>query len=229
MVPLQKPDFQILQWSVEDVSSSTDEAKILGAPLQKGIPLHKDLQRTYLTDARNHVKDELKIENVSHEEKDGMQQEGSTLQAKEVLHNNSEEEDGYVMADIPEAQDEDVEASSVEEVAKGMEKNFEEDGYVDVAEAQDGDHQTEVETTEQETLHHSKEEDGYVDVYEDQNAVRIAEGSGKAQEFNSEEDGYVDVAGVDWNGWLYAEQQGRESDEYSWSLHHDHYLFNIST
>jgi hypothetical protein len=45
MTPLQKPDFQILQWKNKDAST---EAKILGSPLQDGFCLYEDLQKTYL-------------------------------------------------------------------------------------------------------------------------------------------------------------------------------------
>ena len=49
MVPIQKPDFQILKWSSEEVNSYSERARTLGAPLDAGHQLHKDLQRTYLT------------------------------------------------------------------------------------------------------------------------------------------------------------------------------------
>ena len=57
MIPLQKPDFQILKWDDKDSSSSDGKAKILGAPLQEGLPLHKDLQRTYLPRAEAQQKE----------------------------------------------------------------------------------------------------------------------------------------------------------------------------
>ena len=49
MVPIQKPDFQILKWSSEEVNSYSEHARTLGAPLDAGHQLHRDLQRTYLT------------------------------------------------------------------------------------------------------------------------------------------------------------------------------------
>ena len=49
MVPIQKPDFQILKWSSEEVNSYSERARTLGAPLDVGHQLHRDLQRTYLT------------------------------------------------------------------------------------------------------------------------------------------------------------------------------------
>ena len=49
MVPIQKPDFQILKWSSEEVNSYSEQARTLGAPLDAGHQLHRDLQRTYLT------------------------------------------------------------------------------------------------------------------------------------------------------------------------------------
>ena len=44
MIPLQKPDFQILKWSDNE---GEGEALTLGAPLEKGRHLYRDLQRTY--------------------------------------------------------------------------------------------------------------------------------------------------------------------------------------
>jgi hypothetical protein len=70
MTPLQKPDFQVLQWRCKDGSSSAyAEAKILGAPLQDGFRLYKDLQRTYLgtADLQHTVDDELKMNVVGEE------------------------------------------------------------------------------------------------------------------------------------------------------------------
>ena len=49
MVPIQKPDFQVLKWSSEEVNSYSERARTLGAPLDAGLQLHRDLQRTYLT------------------------------------------------------------------------------------------------------------------------------------------------------------------------------------
>ena len=49
MVPIQKPDFQILKWSSEEVNSYSEQARTLGVPLEAGHQLHRDLQRTYLT------------------------------------------------------------------------------------------------------------------------------------------------------------------------------------
>ena len=48
MVLLQKPDFQILKWSKEDIKSSSTAAITLGSSLEAGLGLHKDLRRAYL-------------------------------------------------------------------------------------------------------------------------------------------------------------------------------------
>jgi hypothetical protein len=66
MMPLQKPDFQILRWESEDASSSAAEATILGAPLQDGFHLYKDLQKTYLSATGAHGELEVNVvgENV---------------------------------------------------------------------------------------------------------------------------------------------------------------------
>jgi hypothetical protein len=60
MIPLQKPDFQILQWRSRDVSFSVCAAKILGAPLQDGFCLYEDLQKRYLG-TTNSVDSELEL------------------------------------------------------------------------------------------------------------------------------------------------------------------------
>jgi hypothetical protein len=69
MIPLQKPDFQILQWSSKDVSSSSAEAMILGAPLQDSFSLYEDLQKAYLT--TTHTVGELEVNALSEGEKEG--------------------------------------------------------------------------------------------------------------------------------------------------------------
>ena len=53
-IPLQKPDFQILKWSSEDMKVYSEKTRTLGTPLKHGQPLHKDLQRTYLTTNMTH-------------------------------------------------------------------------------------------------------------------------------------------------------------------------------
>ena len=44
---LQKPDFQLLKWSSEELVSYSEEARTLGATLEAGHQLHKDLQKMY--------------------------------------------------------------------------------------------------------------------------------------------------------------------------------------
>ena len=55
MIPLQKPDFQILKWSDKE---GKGEALTLGAPLEKGHHLYRDLQREYLIQNQDKSKDE---------------------------------------------------------------------------------------------------------------------------------------------------------------------------
>ena len=45
---LQRPDYQLLNWASDDVSSNSEAAKTLGAPLDEGFSLYKDLQNTYI-------------------------------------------------------------------------------------------------------------------------------------------------------------------------------------
>ena len=46
-VDLQRPDFKLLSWTVEDVSTYTEQARTLGAPLEAGEELFPDIQNTY--------------------------------------------------------------------------------------------------------------------------------------------------------------------------------------
>ena len=52
MIPLQKPDFQVLKWSEHDTKSGSVFSRALGATLEAGLHLYRDLQRTYLTAAQ---------------------------------------------------------------------------------------------------------------------------------------------------------------------------------
>ena len=70
MVPIQKPDFQVLKWSSEEVNSYSECARTLGAPLDAGLQLHRDLQRTYLTVESPKVSKEL-ISSFKNEEEIG--------------------------------------------------------------------------------------------------------------------------------------------------------------
>ena len=57
MIPLQKPDFQVLKWSSEELANGSKGSRTLGAPLEAGHRLHMDLQRKYFnTDTRTDSK-----------------------------------------------------------------------------------------------------------------------------------------------------------------------------
>ena len=108
LIPLQKPDFQILKWSSEEKYS--EEAMVLGSPLDKGHSLHKDLQRSYL--AANETPNK---ENGTSANKDGAGREGKDskkdsegAQACTITksEDNDEEESGYVVANMDTASDE---------------------------------------------------------------------------------------------------------------------------
>ena len=43
------PEFQILKWMPKDISTSSERARTLGAPLIEGHSLYKELQQTYMT------------------------------------------------------------------------------------------------------------------------------------------------------------------------------------
>ena len=48
LVSLQQPDFQILKWSEEDLAiCDSENAKVLGSPVDNGFCLYKDLQSAY--------------------------------------------------------------------------------------------------------------------------------------------------------------------------------------
>ena len=48
VIELQHPDFEILEWSDEDKALYSEKAMTLGAPIEEGANLFKDLQCTYL-------------------------------------------------------------------------------------------------------------------------------------------------------------------------------------
>ena len=45
---LQRPDLKLLTWMAEDVAAYTEEARILGAPLEAGEELYTEIQKTYV-------------------------------------------------------------------------------------------------------------------------------------------------------------------------------------
>ena len=45
LLELQRPDFKLLTWTAEDVAAYTEEARTLGAPLEAGEELFRDLRQ----------------------------------------------------------------------------------------------------------------------------------------------------------------------------------------
>ena len=45
LLELQRPDFKLLTWTTEDVAAYTEEARTLGAPLEAGEELFRDLRQ----------------------------------------------------------------------------------------------------------------------------------------------------------------------------------------
>jgi hypothetical protein len=131
MVPLQKPDFQILKWSNTHVRS---EAKTLGAPLQNGLSLHVDLQRTYLTTNEvprlNTIKET--VEQVYEKEVDGYAVEDAIEECKisDTVAVGVEAAQG----EKPETQNK---TAFTEAEGEGIEHKPEEGGYVDAAESEE--------------------------------------------------------------------------------------------
>ena len=108
MIPLQKPDFQILKWSNNE---GEGEALTLGAPLEKGHHLYRDLQRMYLTQKQDASKDgptksgakaaERKANGTSADaEKDNYLEDREDGYMVDDPEKNSfaEEEDGYMVS-----------------------------------------------------------------------------------------------------------------------------------
>ena len=51
VVALQQPDFRILKWTQNDLATcDSEEAKVLGSPLEEGHCLYQDLQKMYVVD-----------------------------------------------------------------------------------------------------------------------------------------------------------------------------------
>ena len=48
IIALQHPDREILKWSEKDKAVSSKRAMTLGAPIEEGANLFKDLQHTYM-------------------------------------------------------------------------------------------------------------------------------------------------------------------------------------
>ena len=44
---LQRPDFQLLRWSEEDVATFSKKARVLGGPLEDGEELYTELQTVF--------------------------------------------------------------------------------------------------------------------------------------------------------------------------------------
>ena len=76
MIPLQMPDFQILKWGGREGGS---EALVLGADLEKGHSLYRDLQRKYFTQRSDMEKGAEKdlAEAMDDPEKHDLAEEGS--------------------------------------------------------------------------------------------------------------------------------------------------------
>ena len=128
MIPLQKPDFQVLKWSDNE---GEGEALTLGAPLAKGHHLHSDLQRKYLTQNQRASKDEKSRGETTAERKEGgvsadPESEKEQNEGGYEVHGPEKEEDGYMLAEGNFEGEEGVGCK-----VDGAEKvDFEEDGYM---------------------------------------------------------------------------------------------------
>ena len=93
MVPIQKPDFQILKWSSEEVNSYSERARTLGAPLDVGHQLHRDLQRTYLTLESPEVSKEIVSSSKDEETSILTNEQQSDIKLNKIEDDNTS--DGY--------------------------------------------------------------------------------------------------------------------------------------
>ncbi len=90
MIPLQKPDFQVLNWSEQDTKSSSTAARTLGSALEAGLCLYKDLQRVYLAPAVSTAQSIKEDTKTSNDEKSGADEE-----RQQVANGDGYEDDGY--------------------------------------------------------------------------------------------------------------------------------------
>ena len=93
MIPLHKPDFQILKWSDKEEEG---EALTLGAPLEKGRHLYRDLQRMYLTQSQEESKDGKTTEKKGIEIS-AADPERDNIEKEDDLDNAFMDEEGYVL------------------------------------------------------------------------------------------------------------------------------------
>ena len=47
LLALQRPDFQVLKWTCEEVAAYSEEARTIGSPIEAGLELYTDIQHTY--------------------------------------------------------------------------------------------------------------------------------------------------------------------------------------
>ena len=169
MIPLQKPDFQILRWSKNlDSSSSNDKAKVLGAPLQKGLPLHKDLQRTYLARAEeNNNTSKLRLKTRDEEIEKGREEDLKVKSSMPI----EDEYNGYAVAYVAEREEPNTAITQVKALHKFEAKK---DSHATIGVVQGTEHgcvedsKGYVEEEDRRDVIHNSDEDGYVDTSETQ-------------------------------------------------------------
>ena len=49
LLALQRPDFQVLKWTCEEVAAYSKEARTIGSPIEAGQELYTDIQHVYVS------------------------------------------------------------------------------------------------------------------------------------------------------------------------------------
>ena len=110
LIPLQKPDFQLLKWSSEELVLYSEEARTLGATLEAGHQLHKDLQTKYLVANKKgksfrmfrSLRKSKNKKNSKSPSKEGSSDESSNKQEQDSSPDGRDKEplddDGYVIS-----------------------------------------------------------------------------------------------------------------------------------
>ena len=49
LMALQRPDYQLLKWTLEDEAAYSEEARTIGSPIEAGQELYADMQHVYMS------------------------------------------------------------------------------------------------------------------------------------------------------------------------------------
>ena len=119
MIPLQKPDFQVLKWSSKELANGSKGSRTLGAPLEAGHRLHMDLQRKHFN---TNTRTDLKC-NGSGPQHSPKQNSTSTSAA-------ASEDDGYEVENLGPDEEERKNALTAHQATSSGNDMSEDSGYV---------------------------------------------------------------------------------------------------